>query len=48
MSRQEFNALARLIIHMAAVIVWALTRDKEAFAKVKEQGQLKWEEIREE
>lgn len=43
----ERDALARLIIHMAAVIVWALSgKDKELYKQVHEQGEMKWEEMK--
>lgn len=47
MSRSDRDALARLIIYMCAVVVWALSeRDQEMFKKVSEQGEMKWETIK--
>jgi hypothetical protein len=41
------DALARLVVHMCAVVVWALSgRDEKLFTSVREQGEMKWEEIR--
>ena len=48
MSRTDMDALARLIIYMCAVVVWALSgKDGKLFTSVKEQGEMKWEELRE-
>jgi hypothetical protein len=41
--------LARLMIYLAALVVWALSgRDRELYEEVRNQGTMNWEKIKEE
>lgn len=41
--------LAQFIIYMSALIVWELSNhDSELYEKIKEQGMMKWEAMKEE
>lgn len=44
----DTEALAQLIIHMSALIVWALSgKSKRLYEAVRDEGTIKWEEIKE-
>ena len=45
----NIDDLARLLIYLAALIVWALSgHDRELYDEVRNQGTMKWDAIKEE
>lgn len=46
LTHEDRNALAKLIIRMCAIVVWALSgKNKELYGDVKEQGEMEWQKL---